>query len=768
MSAIKVSKRGGVKEVFDAKKIEKVLAWAVDGLEGVSVEELQAATKLMYFDGIKTSDIHNGLITAAGSVISLDKGNYTFVAARLLLQKLYKETAGGIEYPSLESYINKGVEEGVLNPQLLTFDMKRLEAEIDPKRDFLFTYLGLQTLADRYFIRTQQKAGKDNRIIEMPQHFWMRVAMGLCLNEQAREDKAIEFYHLLSKLDFVDSTPTLFNSGTKHSQLSSCYLNTVADSISADPGQNKYASIFGTIEECANLSKYAGGIGTDWTRVRPEGDPIIGTNGKSSGIVPYLKVFNDTAVAVNQGGKRNGAFAAYLEIWHADVEDFMELKKNSGEERRRTHDIFPAIWACDLFFKRVEENGMWSLFSPKEFPELHDLYGEEFEARYIEIEKEGKYRKQVPAVELWRKWITMLFETGHPWVTFKDEANRRNPQDHVGRIHCSNLCTEITLNTSDEETAVCNLGSINLSRIKDDAHLEQVVHSAIRMLDNVIDINFYPSERARNSNMRHRPIGMGVMGYYEWLVKNGIDFESEEHIKAADELFEKISYYAIKASVDLAKERGCYPSFGGSKWHRGILPIDTARTKETVLGKQAWDELRKEVVKHGVRNSNMMAIAPTATISNIAGTEPTIEPPFKRTYTKTNLSGTFMVAAPSMKYGRPELVKEAFDIDQTWVIRAAAARQKWIDQAQSINIFVKEGIKGKDLAALYMLAWKSGLKTTYYLRSQSAELKKGDKRVVGEAIPQSEETKVVDAPEQEAPAKFCTLEDIQNGCESCQ
>ncbi len=719
-----VIKRDGSSEPLQIEKIHKVTEWAVKGLD-VSQSELEMEASLMFYNGMKTTDIHDALIKGASTMISVECQDATFVAARLLLQKLYKEVAGSTEYPHLEGYIVKGVRQKLLAADLLGFDLQELNDAIKPERDLQFAYLGLQTIADRYLIRARGGEGKKGAIIELPQHFLMRVAMGLALGEKTdRTKRAIEFYDQLSSFDFMSSTPTLFNSGTTHQQLSSCFLNQAFDSISNDEGDHRYASIFGLIEECANLSKYAGGIGTDWTPVRSAGDWIMGTDGKSAGIVPYLKVFNDTAVAVNQGGKRPGSFAAYLEPWHPDFYDFLDLKKNTGEERRRAHDIYPAVWAPDLFFKRVEEEGEWSFFSPADFPELHELYGDAFEARYIELERQGKFRFQKPAVEVWRRWLGALFETGHPWVTFKDECNRRNPQDHAGVIHSSNLCTEITLNTSKDETAVCNLGSVNLSRIVaggkiDYVRLRKTVHTAVRMLDNVIDINFYPSDRARNSNMRHRPIGLGVMGYTELLVQLGVDWESFEHLDVADELFEHFSYYAIEASMELAKERGAYPSFAGSKWSRGILPVDTARN----IGKTRldWQPLREAVMKHGVRNSNIMAIAPTATIANILGTTPCIEPIFEREYAKSNMGGTFTVVDPSLRYGRPELCKEAFEIDPLWVVRSGAMRQKWIDQSQSLNVWARADISGRELANIYITAWKAGLKTTYYLRTQSAE-----------------------------------------------
>jgi len=733
-----VTKRDGSSEPYQIEKIHKMTKWATDGLN-VSQSQLELETGMLVFDGMKTSDFHDAMIHAASGMISVECQDATFTAARLLLQKLYKEVAGSTEYPRLGAYIAVAIGHGLVTPDMLSFDLNRLNDAIKPERDLQFTYVGLQTVVDRYLLRANVGAGKAGNIIELPQHFFMRVAMGLAQRESNKTERAIEFYELLSSFDFMSSTPTLFNSGTLHQQLSSCYLNQAADTISAGPGEHKYASIFGVVEECANLSKYAGGIGTDWTPVRGAGDLIKGTNGKSSGVVPYLKLFNDTAVAVNQGGKRNGAFAAYLEPWHPDFYDFCDLKKNVGEERRRAHDIYPAVWAPDLFFKRVEEEGVWSFFSPADFPELHELYGDAFEARYVELERQGKFRFQKPAVEVWRKWLTSLFETGHPWVTFKDECNRRNPQDHVGVIHSSNLCTEITLNTSSTETAVCNLGSINLSHIKGDDQLKAVIKTAVRMLDNVIDINFYPSDRAEASNMKHRPIGLGVMGYTEYLVQRGIDWESFEHLAEVNKLFEKISFFAIDASCELAKERGAYASFDGSKWSRGILPIDTARNP--IATTMDWAGLREKIRTYGMRNSNVMAIAPTATISNIVGTTATIEPVFEREVTKSNLSGSFVVVDPALRHGRPELCKEAFEIDPTWIIRAAAVRQKWLDQAQSVNIFVKAGV--------YMNAWKLGLKTTYYLRSQSAEVK-------GQPA----------GPQPIAEVKQCAIDNPD--CESCQ
>ena len=1075
-----VVKRNGVSAPLDESKILKCIEWACEGLSVAPSSIFDAVRKALY-DGIGTKDVHRLTIGEAAGQIAIDNQDANFVAARLMLQEVYKQAANSVHYTHLRAYIGHAHSLGLLSDEMLDFNFEKLNAALDQSRDFLFGYVGIQTLADRYFLR-ESPAG---RIIELPQHFWMRVAMGLALKEHDRTERAIEFYGVLSTLEFVSSTPTLFNSGTRRSQLSSCYGNTVADTITADEGDHHFASIFGNFEECALLSKYAGGIGTDWNRVRAEGDHIGGTAGVSSGIVPYLKVYSDVAVAVNQGGKRKGSFAPYIEPWHPDFEAFLELKKNTGDERKRAHEIYPATWTPDLFMKRVQERGIWSFFSPKDHPDLHELFGIEFEARYTELENQCAFVRQIPAIELWRKWLTMLFETGHPWVTFKDECNRRNPQSHVGVIHNSNLCcvaadqrvvtsrgmktvgelyalggdnvvmglagpsnagqmllprpdapivrietaegyshkvtpdhrvwkkdcgwieaqhlvagdklliqqgeglfgevhnielgliagmvagdgtyadksvcidlwggktqkwasaienavaivlrdnvklvttstnapkfvhslthdksrlssaplarllaengmtketklsipefiwngdkstvsaylrgiyltdghiqtgddaccivlasvsksllqdvqilwanlgvksslnkmrdagvrdfggdcggeyeckevwrllitsiqgckiaqrvthlgnfrqgetadalnervvkkgyaqklyatfteltelpnedaycltvdsdthawtvngmvthnTEITLNNSDSETFVCNLGSVNLSRVspeKNKARFDAVVKTAMRMLDNVIDINFYPSDRARLANMRHRPVGLGVMGYMEWLVQNDIDFESEAHLIATDTLFEYLSAQVISASIDLAQERGAYESYPGSKWSQDILPIDTARM--TGCDPTIWNDIRVRLAKYGIRNSNCMAIAPTATISNIAGTTPCIEAAVDLIYSKTNLSGDFSVVDPTLKYGKPALAKTMLQIDPMWVIRSAAVRQKWLDQAQSTNIWAKRGTKGKDLAKIYETAWELGLKTTYYLRSESASV----------------------------------------------
>jgi len=753
---MKVEKRGGFQEPLNIDKIHGHVSWAAEGLEGVSINEIETGAHIMFYDGIKTSDIHKALIQATIELIDEDSPNYTYAAARLLLLSLYKEVTGGeLHYPHIRDYLAEGIAEKRLDKNLLEFDLERINEAVSPERDYEFTYLGLRTVADRYLIRRALKDGEEQGdIIEMPQHFWMRVAMGLALRDLYSDDldptaRAIEYYDVMSRLEFLSSTPTLFNAGTKHSQMSSCYLNNVDDSIWDEAGEGQIGTgIFGTITECAMLSKFAGGIGTDWSFVRPMGSPIVSTNGISSGVVPYLKIFNDTAIAVNQGGKRNGAFAAYLEPTHGDFMEFCDLKRQSGDDRRRTHDIFPAAWIPDLFMERVRDGDMWSLFGHPYHAELHKLYGDEFKARYLELEKLGLYKKQVPAMEIWKKMLTRLTETGAPWVTFKDESNRRNPQSHVGVIGNSNLCTEITLNTSSEETAVCNLGSVNLARVNTEEDLRRVISTAMRMLDNVIDLNFYPSMKAETSNLRHRPVGLGVMGLSELLVENGIDWESEENLQFQDELFEMISHEAIRASALLAKERGAYESYEGSKWSVGMLPIDTARDQSSVLD---WTETRRLIKKYGMRNSNTMAIAPTATIANIAGTLPGIEPRYERVHKKENMSGFFKVVDPSLRFGKPELCKESFEIDQKWLIRAAAVRQKWIDQSQSLNLFRRQGIKGVELSEWYFLAWELGLKTTYYLKNQMKKSTGG--------------TVMSDEPKQEE-VVMCSIDNPD--CESCQ
>lgn len=744
--------------------LKSKLSFACRGLEElVSVDELLETAISQYYVGMKEQEVDLANIFAAKSKIEKEPA-YSQVASRLLLDVLYRETTG---LPASDStlpkahqqyfkkYIKKGISYDRISPKLLDFDLDELGKAMDLTRDDLFSYLGLQTLYDRYFIHHEQKR------LETPQIFWMRVAMGLALNEGEQKNKrAIEFYNVLSQFYFTSSTPTLFNSGTLHSQLSSCYLSTVMDDLH---------HIFKVIADDAQLSKWAGGIGNDWTNVRATGAQIKGTNGTSQGVIPFLKVANDTAVAVNQGGKRKGAMCAYLETWHLDIEDFLELRKNTGDERRRTHDMNTSNWIPDLFMKRVRENGMWTLFSPNDVPDLHDLYGSAFEKRYEEYEKrveEGKLKlyKKIEALQLWRKMLSMLFETGHPWITFKDPSNIRSPQDHVGVVHSSNLCTEILLNSSADETAVCNLGSINLSKHVtekglDEKQVASTVRTAIRMLDNVIDINFYPTIEAKNSNARHRPIGMGFMGFQDALYIQNISYASHEAVTFADQSMEMISYYAILASTELAQEKGTYESYKGSKWERGYLPIDTLELLEKERGvkvdvdrggKMNWSVVRDAVKKYGMRNSNTMAIAPTATIANITGVIPSNEPIYKHLFVKSNLSGEFTVVNPylvdklkslnlwddemidDLKYFDgsirevervPQEVKNiflnAFEIEPEWLIECAARRQKWIDMGQSLNLYLSEP-SGKKLHQMYMLGWEKGLKTYYYLRSLGA------------------------------------------------
>jgi ribonucleoside-diphosphate reductase alpha chain len=695
--------------------------------------------------------------------------NYSFVTARLLMDTLRAEGLGFLEVAesathhemvdlyakALPSYIAKGIQYELLNPILATFDLEKLGKAINHERDQQFTYLGLQTLYDRYFIH------KDGVRFELPQIFFMRVAMGLAIEEKAREDRAIEFYNLLSSFDYMASTPTLFNAGTLRPQLSSCYLTTVPDDLSG---------IYHAIHDNAMLSKFAGGLGNDWTPVRALGSYIKGTNGKSQGVVPFLKVVNDTAVAVNQGGKRKGAVCAYLETWHMDIEEFIELRKNTGDDRRRTHDMNTANWIPDLFMKRVFNDGQWTLFSPSEVPDLHDLTGKAFEERYEHYEAltkiPGKIKlfKVIQAKDLWRKMLSMLFETGHPWLTFKDPCNLRSPQQHAGVVHSSNLCTEITLNTNKDEIAVCNLGSINLPNHivngkLDTAKLQRTVNTAVRMLDNVIDINYYSVPQAKNSNLKHRPVGLGIMGFQDALYMMGIAFGSQEMVEFADESMEYISYYAILASHELALERGSYESFEGSSWSKGMVPLDSIAVLREQRGAQYlsqdesskldWAPVRAKVAL-AMRNSNIMAIAPTATIANICGVSQSIEPTYQNLYVKSNLSGEFTSINPYMvedlkkenmwdtvmvndlkcfdgsvqKIDRiPEYLKQryttAFEADVRWIIEAASRRQKWIDQAQSLNLYINEA-NGKKLDTTYRMAWFRGLKTTYYLRALAA------------------------------------------------
>ena len=749
-------------------------------------------------------DVHKALIMAARTMVEKEP-NYTYVSSRLLLNSLRTEALSklGMQqettcaemtelYPAyFKKYIAQGIQQGILDSTLSEFNLDKLSQALLPERDKQFTYLGLQTLYDRYFIH------EHNTRYELPQAFFMRVAMGLAMRESNREKKAIEFYTLLSSFDYMSSTPTLFNAGTVRPQLSSCYLTTVPDHLDG---------IYSAIKDNALLSKFAGGLGNDWTPVRAMGAHIKGTNGRSQGVVPFLNVADATAVAVNQGGKRKGAVCAYLECWHKDVEEFLELRKNTGDDRRRTHDMNTALWIPDLFMQRMYENGDWTLFSPNEAPKLHDAYGKEFEALYLGYEKDatqGKIpsAKTIPAVKLWRKMLSMLFETGHPWLTFKDPCNLRSPQQHTGVIHSSNLCTEITLNTSDDEIAVCNLGSVNLpahiiNGKLDKAKLKQTIKTAIHMLDNVIDINYYSVPQARNSNLKHRPIGLGMMGFQDALYMLGIDYASDEAVEFADVSMELISYYAIEASSDLANARGAYQSYEGSLWSQGVLPIDSIKlleqardghlTQDTTQ-RLDWEALRIKVRTQGMRNSNLMAIAPTATISNICGISQSIEPTYQNLFVKSNLSGEFTVVNPyliadlkaanlwdevmanDLKYFNgsiqainriPDALKAryatAFEIAPLWLIKAASRRQKWLDQAQSLNIYMAQP-SGKKLDELYRSAWVYGLKTTYYLRSLGAS--NAEKSTV------SDNSLNAVKIENEAP-KACSI--LDPDCDACQ
>ncbi len=764
---LRVTLASGAQVPLDIARLTLIIEEACAGLEGVVAASVLAETQRNLYDGIGEDELALASVMAARTLVEQEP-NYAYVSARLLLDKLRSEVlsyVGGAPASASQAdmaarygeyfpaYVKTGIKAELLDPDLARFDLEKLAAALKPERDLAFQFLGLQTLYDRYFLHV-----RGNRI-ELPQAFFMRVAMGLALREIDREACAIEFYDLLSSFDFMASTPTLFNSGTLRPQLSSCFLTTVADDLDG---------IFKSVKDNALLAKYSGGLGNDWTRVRGLGAHIKGTNGESQGVVPFLKVANDTAIAVNQGGKRKGAVCAYLETWHVDIEEFLDLRKNTGDDRRRTHDMNTANWVPDLFMQRVEADGEWTLYSPDETPDLHELYGRAFAERYAFYEAKaarGEIRvfKQVRATDLWRKMLTMLFETGHPWITFKDPCNLRSPQRHAGIIHSSNLCTEITLNTSDDETAVCNLGSINLlSHVRegrlDEARLKRSVTTAMRMLDNVIDINFYTIPEARRSNLRHRPVGLGLMGFQDALHVMRIAIASDAAVAFADLSMEMISYYAISASVDLAAERGRYPSFDGSLWSRGILPIDSiellAETRDGLSMDRGmtldWDRLRERVKSTGMRNSNVMAIAPTATISNICGVAQSIEPAYQNLYVKSNMSGDFTVVneflvrdlkarglwdevmVNDLKYFDgslgaidriPEELKAlyatAFEIDSAWLIEAASRRQKWIDQAQSLNLYIANP-SGKKLDALYRLAWTRGLKTTYYLRSRSA------------------------------------------------
>src|SRR5689334_303063 len=756
---------GGAKEPLDVSKLESLIASACDHLhEGSEVDpkKILDATLRDLYDGVPLEEVHKCAILAARMLIEQDP-DYTYVTARLLLHTIRREVLGEeVMHAEMSSryaeyfptFVSQGVKAQLLDEKLASYDLKRLGQALKPQRDLQFNYLGLQTLYDRYFLHVE------DRRIELPQAFFMRVAMGLALGEIDREERAIEFYEVLSTFDFMSSTPTLFNAGTRRSQLSSCYLTTVSDDLDG---------IYEALKENALLSKFAGGLGNDWTNVRALGSHIKGTNGKSQGVVPFLKVVNDTAVAVNQGGKRKGAVGAYLESWHLDLEEFLELRKNTGDDRRRTHDMNTANWVPDLFMKRVMEGGDWTLFSPSHCPDLHDKFGKAFEDAYVAYEQkvdrgEIKLYKRMPAKDLWRKMLSMLFETGHPWITFKDACNVRSPQQHVGVVHSSNLCTEITLNTGPAEIAVCNLGSVNLAHHVvdgrlDQAKLKKTVATAMRMLDNVIDINYYAVKKARDSNLKHRPVGLGIMGFQDALYELGVPYASDEAVEFADRSMEAVCYHAYWASTELAEERGRYSSYRGSLWDRGVLPLDSVdllaeqRGGYVDLDRSAtmdWPALRARIAAHGMRNSNCVAIAPTATISNIIGVSASIEPSFGNLSVKSNLSGEFTIVNEYLvrdlkKLGLwddvmvmdlkhfdgslrridrvPESLKAlyatAFEIETQWLVEAAARRQKWIDQAQSLNIYMA-GASGKKLDETYKLAWLRGLKTTYYLRTVGA------------------------------------------------
>ena len=775
---------------FSEDSIENKLLKMSADLEHLDLYLVLSEVKKNLYEGITELELKKSLINATTALIERHY-NYSYLAARLLWDQLAEEILGadyneGTYQTKFVSYIKEGIKYELLNPELANFDLAKISAALKPERDNSFQYLGAQTVFDRYLLKTPTKP---RHVFELPQWMWMRIAMGLALKEDKREDRTIEFYNVMSQFLLVPSTPTLFNSGTTHSQLSSCYLNTVEDSL---------LGIFKSFSDVAMLSKWSGGVGTDWTSVRSMGAKIKGTNGDSQGIIPFIKIFNDIAVAVNQGGKRRGALAAYLEVWHSDIEEFLELKKNTGDERRRAHDIHPAAWIPDLFMKRVLADESWTLFSPDEVPELHELYGKAFEAKYAEYEKANvQSARVISAKDLWKKILTMLYETGHPWITFKDPCNLRSPQDHVGVVHNSNLCTEITLNNDKDEVAVCNLASLNLSKMISGADLdskliEQTLKTGMRMLDNVVDINFYTIPETEVSNNRHRPVGLGLMGYHDALYQLDIDFASEANLAFADRSMELISYYAYSASSDLALERGSYETYPGSKWSRGLLPIDTLKLLEEERGVPLsintnhtldWDALRTKIKEQGMRNSNCLAIAPTATISNITGVVPCVEPIFKNIYSKENMSGSFLVINKYLvddllaaglwnkpmidliKYHNgsvsninsiPEKIKnkykETFEIEPAYVVKAAAYRGKWIDQSASTNIFVSTS-SGKVLSYLYMDAWKTGITTTYYLRTLAASQ-------ISKTIEMPVEAEVKIEP------KACLIDNPD--CEACQ
>ena len=804
---------GGVKKPLDLAKLTALILSACEGL-GADVEPklIIGETLKNIYDGVPIEEVRKSAILSARALIEKDPA-YGFVTARLLLNTVRHEVIGEevtqdemkkryAEY--FPDFVKKGIKAGLLDPRLGEFNLKKLGKALDASRDLKFDYLGLQTLYDRYFLHI------DEQRIELPQVFFMRVAMGLALTELDREARAIEFYNVMSTFDYMSCTPTLFNSGTTRSQLSACYLTTVSDELDG---------IYEAIKDNAMLQKFAGGLGNDWTPVRALGSHIKGTNGKSQGVVPFLKVVNDTAVAVNQGGKRKGAVCSYLETWHMDIEEFLELRKNTGDDRRRTHDMNTANWIPDLFMKRVMEGGDWTLFSPSDVPDLHDKVGKAFEKAYVGYEAkvargEFKLHKTVPAVQLWRRMLSMLFETGHPWITFKDPCNIRSPQQHVGVVHSSNLCTEITLNTNEREIAACNLGSVNMvAHLKDGKldheKLKKTISIAMRMLDNVMDINFYPVDKARNSNLRHRPVGMGIMGFQDCLYALRIPYGSQEAVEFSDKSMEAIAYCAYWASTELAEERGTYASYRGSLWDRGILPQDSIALLAEERGGYVdvddsaaldWTSLRERVKKFGMRNSYSLAIAPTATISNIVGVAASIEPTYQNLYVKSNLSGEFTIVndylvrdlkrlglwdevmVADLKYFDGTLARidripaelrrlyaTAFETDPSWLVECASRRQKWIDQSQSLNIYMANA-SGKKLDETYKLAWIRGLKTTYYLRTMGAThaekstVKAGQLNAVAEGGMAS--SSMATAAGELAPPKFCAIDEPD--CESCQ
>lgn len=814
--SIRVTLDDGSQRPLDLGRLQTLIREACEGLAEVDGALIERETLKNLYDGVSLKDVNTALVMTARTLVEREP-NYSQVTARLLLDSLRAEALSflgvadsathhemaDLYAKALAAYVEKGVEFELLDPQLKTFDLAKLGAALDHERDQQFAYLGLQTLYDRYFIH------KGGVRFELPQVFFMRVAMGLAVEEPQKNERAIEFYNLLSSFDYMASTPTLFNAGTLRPQLSSCYLTTVPDDL---------GGIYSAIRDNALLSKFAGGLGNDWTPVRALGAYIKGTNGKSQGVVPFLKVVNDTAVAVNQGGKRKGAVCAYLETWHLDIEEFLELRKNTGDDRRRTHDMNTANWVPDLFMKRVFQDGPWTLFSPSDVPDLHDLTGKAFEERYEYYEALAGYgklklHKVVQAKDLWRKMLSMLFETGHPWITFKDPCNLRSPQQHVGVVHSSNLCTEITLNTNADEIAVCNLGSVNLvNHIVDGqldlAKLERTVRTAVRMLDNVIDINYYSVPQARNANLKHRPVGLGLMGFQDALYQQHIAYGSDAAVQFADRSMEAISYFAIQASCDLADERGAYQTFEGSLWSQGVLPLDSLQRLIDARGEQYiqvdrtesldWAPLR-ERVKGGIRNSNIMAIAPTATISNIVGVSQSIEPTYQNLYVKSNLSGEFTVINPylvrdlktrglwdavmvnDLKYydGSVQQIERipadlkalyatAFEVDTKWIVEAASRRQKWIDQAQSLNLYIA-GASGKKLDVTYRMAWYLGLKTTYYLRALAATSTEKSTITTGKLNAVS--SVIDESLQQSAPApapvpKACSIDNPD--CEACQ